>query len=286
MEKTSIFKLSGIPEAFAVVVLVFLFILLLSPYLSEVNFGVFMIPTFTPITKKWFKIVGPLLFIACIVCFVPLVYAKRPTLSPPAPNEKDLAFDQLLYDADEHVHKPFEQWLRSKPSRPSDYDAGSQIATHALQLATKIAAFNTEELGSYRATKAMAKHEYLAMLHCWALAIVSKCKHKLPAHDSQVEPLARRVLAEYDTVSAMRRELFARGTQPDPDSPLLRQVAEGIENVTSWYAARAACILYDLGSYPSGEAHRLAQLAHDLFPEESDPWMDKVRNMKTDISPK
>jgi hypothetical protein len=189
-----------------------------------------------------------------------------------------LEFDQLLQQVDEQVHKPFEKWRRSFQESPPNCDTGSQIATRAQSLAEKIEAFNTEELGSYRITKAMAKHEYLAMIHAWAAAISTVCKDKMPDGTPRTIAPARRTLAEYDNVLAMRRELFAQESK-DPNSPRLREIAMEIEKITTWYAGRAACILFLHGYYDYAEASRLAQLAHDLFPEESDQWIDQVRNM-------
>jgi hypothetical protein len=212
-----------------------------------------------------------------------MVVSKRnatPTLSP-----KELEFEQLLYEADEQVHKPFENWRPRTPESTAKCDEGSQIATHALALAEKIAAFDTNELGSYRATKAMAQHEYLAMLYCWAAAVADACKATLPNADQRVAPLARRVLSEYDIISSMRRELFALDAQ-DSNLPRLREIAQNIENITAWYAGRAACILFLRGEYKYSDAYRLAQLAHDLFPSESDVWIDKVRSMRMDASSK
>jgi hypothetical protein len=203
----------------------------------------------------------------------------------PLQSPKELEFEQLLYEADEQVHKPFEAWRPRTLESSVKCDDGSQIATRALALAEKIEVFDTNELGSYRATKAMAQHEYLAMLYCWAAAVVDTCKHTLPNSDQRVTPLARRVLVEYDAVSSMRQKLFAEDTK-DSNLPRLREIAQQIENITAWYAARAACILFLRGEYNYRDAYRLAQLAHDIFPTEPDVWIDKVRKAPMGANPK
>jgi hypothetical protein len=72
MDKSSLFKILGWPESFTVVLLIFTFILLLAPYFSGADFGVFKIPTFTPSAKRWLKFIGPFLFIICASSFIPI----------------------------------------------------------------------------------------------------------------------------------------------------------------------------------------------------------------------
>jgi hypothetical protein len=71
MDKASLFKLSGLPDSFGVLLLSFSFILLLAPYFSGADFGLFKIPVFTESAKKWLKIVGPIFFAICLLSFVP-----------------------------------------------------------------------------------------------------------------------------------------------------------------------------------------------------------------------
>jgi beta-xylosidase-like protein len=73
IDKTSLFRASGLPDSFGVVLLVFSFILVLSPYFSGADFGVFKIPLFTPIAKRWLKIIGPVAFGICILSFLPIL---------------------------------------------------------------------------------------------------------------------------------------------------------------------------------------------------------------------
>ena len=75
MDKISLYKLSGIPDTFGVVLLTFAFILLLAPYFSGADFGLFKIPVFGQPAKKWLKIIGPIAFLACAFPFVPVFVA-------------------------------------------------------------------------------------------------------------------------------------------------------------------------------------------------------------------
>jgi hypothetical protein len=121
------------------------------------------------------------------------------------------------------------------------------------------------------------------MLHAWAAAAGDMCGDALPDGDGRVIDMARKTLTEYETVSAMRRELFTRDSQ-DLISPRFRELAQVIDNITTWYAAQAASVLFLRGHHDYADAYRLAQLAHDLFPNESDPWIDRVRGMTLEES--
>ena|SRR6266568_411028 len=72
MDRSSLFKMSGLPEPFGVVLLVFSLILLLTPYFSGAGFGLFTIPIVNERAKKLLKIIGPILFVSCILFFVPI----------------------------------------------------------------------------------------------------------------------------------------------------------------------------------------------------------------------
>lgn len=76
-DKVSLFKLSGLPDPFGIVLLIFSFILLLSPYFSGADFGIFKVPLFTPLTKKWLKLIGPIIFFLCVFSFLPIVTPGR-----------------------------------------------------------------------------------------------------------------------------------------------------------------------------------------------------------------
>jgi hypothetical protein len=187
---------------------------------------------------------------------------------------KDLEFEQLLYQADEQVKKPFEKFVNSVPPPPHNCDLLGQISSQALDIAEKIDAFDTKELASFRETKALAQHEYLTMLYSWAAGIGETCREQSRDGDARVIFLARKALAEFEIVRDLRRNLYAAS-----NLPRLREIAKDIENVTSWYAGRAACILYLRGQCDLENASNLAQLAHDRFPDEPDKWMDQVRSI-------
>jgi hypothetical protein len=72
MDKLSLLKVIGIPESFGVVLLTFSFILLLSPYFSGTDFGLFKIPTFTIPANKKLKIIGPIIFLLSSFSFAPI----------------------------------------------------------------------------------------------------------------------------------------------------------------------------------------------------------------------
>lgn len=72
-DKISIVKLLGLPEAFAVVLLTFSFVLLLAPYFSGADFGLFKIPQFTDLARKKLKIIGPIIFLVLFTLFVPVI---------------------------------------------------------------------------------------------------------------------------------------------------------------------------------------------------------------------
>jgi len=72
----SIFSKLGLPEGFGVVILVFSFILMLSPYFSGLDFGVFKVPIFSNKVAKKLKIIAPALFLIVIFLFVPILKPK------------------------------------------------------------------------------------------------------------------------------------------------------------------------------------------------------------------
>jgi hypothetical protein len=104
-EKVSLFKATQIPDSFGVVLLIFFLILLLAPYFSGADFGIFRIPLFTDKAKKWLKVIGPILFIFSILSFIPII----PIASAPPPLEvydDDISHDvtQELFNNDTYVH--------------------------------------------------------------------------------------------------------------------------------------------------------------------------------------
>lgn len=105
MDKSSLFKLSGLPDPFGVVLLSFSFILLLAPYFSGADFGLFKIPTFTLGAKKWLKVIGPVIFLTCMLSFIPMFTVNKeaevkapPTstsTSSPTPQKNDIVVETL-----------------------------------------------------------------------------------------------------------------------------------------------------------------------------------------------
>jgi tetratricopeptide (TPR) repeat protein len=61
-------------------VLGFLLILLLSPYFSGADFGLFKVPAFSKRAKKVLKIASPIVFVLCVLCFVPIVTLEQPNI--------------------------------------------------------------------------------------------------------------------------------------------------------------------------------------------------------------
>lgn len=80
-DKISIIKLIGLPESFAVVLLTFSFILLLAPYFSGADFGLFKVPQFTDGGRKKLKIIGPIIFLVLVMLFPSLITNRAPVAS-------------------------------------------------------------------------------------------------------------------------------------------------------------------------------------------------------------
>lgn len=72
-KRNSLFKLSGLPDGFGVVVLTFGFAIALSPYLAGIEVGGLKIPAFSEGIASGLKIAGPILFLVIIALFVPVV---------------------------------------------------------------------------------------------------------------------------------------------------------------------------------------------------------------------
>lgn len=85
-EKASIIKLLGLPETFAVLLLTFSFILLLAPYFSGADFGLFKIPQFTNSARKELKLIGPIVFLVLVMLFVPMIRIPKPNAPNPSDN--------------------------------------------------------------------------------------------------------------------------------------------------------------------------------------------------------
>jgi hypothetical protein len=72
-DRVSIIRIMGLPDTFAVVLLTFSLILAVAPYLSAKDFGLFKVPEFTDSARKKLRVLGPILFVAILVLFVPMV---------------------------------------------------------------------------------------------------------------------------------------------------------------------------------------------------------------------
>jgi hypothetical protein len=93
-DRSSLFRVSGLPDSFGAILLVFSFILFLAPYFSGADFGVFKIPLFALQAKKWLKAIGPILFISCTLCFVPM-FPSPPKNSGPSLADQRLAAEKV-----------------------------------------------------------------------------------------------------------------------------------------------------------------------------------------------
>jgi len=69
--KTSLFTLAGLPGEFGVTLLLFSFILLLTPYFSGSDFGILKIPKLSLSSKKKLKYAGPLAISLAIALQLP-----------------------------------------------------------------------------------------------------------------------------------------------------------------------------------------------------------------------
>jgi hypothetical protein len=78
-ERLNIVKFLGLPETFAVLLLTFCFVLVLAPYFSGADFGLFKIPKFTSSARKRLKIIGPICFLALVLLFVPTITRQNVT---------------------------------------------------------------------------------------------------------------------------------------------------------------------------------------------------------------
>jgi hypothetical protein len=73
--KVSLLSLIGLPSEFGVTLLSFSFILLLTPYFSGNDFGIFRVPEFSSSSKKKLKYAGPFVFFVVMALQVPAFQA-------------------------------------------------------------------------------------------------------------------------------------------------------------------------------------------------------------------
>src|SRR5262249_4718580 len=107
-ETKSIIEFLGIPPGFGEILLALSFGLLLSPYLSGVDFGVLKVPVFSENAKTRLKIVAPFIFVACVFLYIPVVHTPQNV----AQNLSSRRFD-----------------LQNLPSRGFDVDAKGNCTT-------------------------------------------------------------------------------------------------------------------------------------------------------------
>lgn len=69
--RKSTFELMGLPQEFGVVLLTLALILLISPYLTNSDFGIFKVPKFPPGTLHSLRILGPVALAFAIALFIP-----------------------------------------------------------------------------------------------------------------------------------------------------------------------------------------------------------------------
>lgn len=129
-DKTSIIKWMGLPEPFAIVLLILSLIFALAPYLPGKDFGVLKIPQFTPSTRKILKIIGPIVFLTSVMLFVPLIAQSTP---PPKDvhdqvqlhikHANDL-FENRLY---EDAIKQCDEALKLDPKNEEAYDLKKRL---------------------------------------------------------------------------------------------------------------------------------------------------------------
>lgn len=68
----SIFAVLGLPQPFGVVILTFSLILLVGPYLSGMDFGIFKVPSFNEKATHQLRIIGPTVFVLVLLLFIPI----------------------------------------------------------------------------------------------------------------------------------------------------------------------------------------------------------------------
>ena len=76
-DNRSIITILGIPEEFGTFLLIFSFILLVAPYLTGQDFGIFKVPSFRDSTAKQLKFWGPVCFLCSFLLFFPFIPPSR-----------------------------------------------------------------------------------------------------------------------------------------------------------------------------------------------------------------
>lgn len=121
MEKVSLFSMSGLPEAFGSALLLFSFILLIAPYFSGLNFGIFNIPPFSAATRKQLKLIGPVVFTLCVVAFLPIWSPATPHAEDPMQHSPgdDEASGETLSSEQQEIEPAQSDEETTLPSEPT-----------------------------------------------------------------------------------------------------------------------------------------------------------------------
>ncbi len=112
-QRVSFFSLLKLPDTVNVL-LIFAFILLISPYLSGSDFGIFKIPSFSANLLQLLRIAGPIIFVVTLILFLPL---WRKPLDKESMLQLDDFISLPIADKDKRRHFLFEVAVRN----PSDH---------------------------------------------------------------------------------------------------------------------------------------------------------------------
>ncbi|HEX8161849.1 MAG TPA: hypothetical protein VF538_08260 [Pyrinomonadaceae bacterium] len=125
MEKVSLIKLLGLPEAFGGTLIAFFFILLLSPYFSGADFGILKVPAFTDLAKKWLRLIAPILFASSVFIYLPIF--------PKEQNENTVLniqrpqFSNPPRVTEQQTWKVFELWASHHPEIIREYGPPKEV---------------------------------------------------------------------------------------------------------------------------------------------------------------
>src|SRR5262245_20397149 len=183
MDKLSLFKLTGIPDPFGVVLLVFSFILFLAPYFSGADFGLFKIPA-SLAEKKWLKVIGPVVFVACVLSFIPLFkvntappnvqenVAKNPasfsspSISLPQANSNDAPSTLALRDQPPGATSP-ETQTTLKPTAVGTYIPSINATFAGVRFYPSATGWLEADQRHYQASFPLAETRYV----CWEVTL-------------------------------------------------------------------------------------------------------------------
>jgi hypothetical protein len=92
--RKSTYELIGLPKEFGVILLTFGFILLVSPFMSGSDFGIFQVPQFNQGIQKTLRVAGPTVFAILVLLFVP-IWKERVELSEESGSSAMDAYDRM-----------------------------------------------------------------------------------------------------------------------------------------------------------------------------------------------